>query len=114
MKKKDLVVIGIILAVILLSFALMQLFKKEGDYVLVRVEGKEVARYSLQIDGEYQLNGGTNVLKIQDGKAYLIYADCPDHLCINQGKVSQNGQTITCLPNRVTITVVSNDGGTWI
>ncbi|MBQ3596230.1 MAG: NusG domain II-containing protein [Clostridia bacterium] len=114
MKKKDLVVIGVILAVILLSFALMQLFKKEGDYVLVRVEGKEVARYSLQIDGEYQLNGGTNVLKIQDGKAYLIYADCPDHLCINQGKVSQNGQTITCLPNRLTITVVSNDGGTWI
>lgn len=114
MKKKDLVVIGVILAVILLSFALMQLFKKEGDYVLVRVEGKEVARYSLQIDGEYQLNGGTNVLKIQDGKAYLIYADCPDHLCINQGKISQNGQTITCLPNRVTITVVSNDGGTWI
>ena len=114
MKKKDLVVIGVILAVILLSFALMQLFKKDGDYVLVRVEGKEVARYSLQIDGEYQLNGGTNVLKIQDGKAYLIYADCPDHLCINQGKISQNGQTITCLPNRLTITVVSNDGGTWI
>ena len=114
MKKKDLVVIGVILAVILLSFALMQLFKKDGDYVLVRVEGKEVARYSLQIDGEYQLNGGTNVLKIQDGKAYLIYADCPDHLCINQGKISQNGQTITCLPNRLTITVVSDDGGTWI
>ena len=114
MKKKDLVVIGVILAVILLSFALMQLFKKDGDYVLVRVEGKEVARYSLQIDGEYQLNGGTNVLKIQDGKAYLIYADCPDHLCINQGKISQNGQTITCLPNRIVITVVSNDGGTWI
>jgi hypothetical protein len=110
MKKKDLVVIGVILAVILLSVLLMQLFKKEGDYVVVRIDGKQVAKYSLQTDGEYQLNGGTNVLKIQNGKAYLIYADCPDHLCINQGKVHQNGQTITCLPNRLTITVVTDNG----
>ena len=110
MKKKDLVVIGVIVAVILVLFAVMQIFKKEGDYVVVRIDGKEVAKYSLQIDGEYQLNGGTNVLKIQDGQAYLIYADCPDHLCINQGKVHQNGQTITCLPNRLTVTVISSVG----
>ena len=110
MKKKDLVVIGVILAVILVLFAVMQLFKKEGDYVVVRIDGKEVAKYSLQIDGEYQLNGGTNVLKIQGGMAYLTYADCPDHLCVNQGKIHQNGQTITCLPNRVTITVISIQG----
>ena len=110
MKKKDLVVIGVILAVILVLFAVMQLFKKEGDYVVVRIDGKEVAKYSLQIDGEYQLNGGTNVLKIQGGMAYLTYADCPDHLCVNQGKIHQNGQTITCLPNRVTITVISTQG----
>ena len=73
---------------------------------MVKVDGKEVARYSLSEDGEYELNGGTNILRIEDGKAYLTDATCPDHLCVNQGKIDQTGETITCLPNRLTVTVV--------
>ena len=57
----------------------------------------------------YELNGGTNILKIEDGKAFLIEASCPDHLCMNQGKIDQSGETITCLPNRLTVSVYSSD-----
>ena len=28
---------------------------------------------------------------------------------MNQGKIDQNGETITCLPNRLTVTVYSED-----
>jgi hypothetical protein len=69
------------------------------------VDGDQVAKYSLSVDGEYELNGGTNVLRIKDGKAYLTSASCPDHLCVKQGKIDQTGETITCLPNRLTVTV---------
>ena len=109
MKKRDFILIGAILAVILIVFAVMQLTKEEGAYVVVRVDGQEVAKYSLSENGEYELNGGTNILRIEDGKAYLTDADCPDHLCVNQGKISKSGETITCLPNRLTVTVYSAD-----
>ena len=109
MKKRDLILIGIILAVILITFLAVALIKEEGAYVIVRVDGAEVARYELSEDGQYELNGGTNTLRIEGGKAYLISADCPDHLCVNQGKIDESGEVITCLPNRLTVTVYAND-----
>ena len=109
MKKRDFILVGAILLVIVIAFAVTALIKEDGAYVVVRVDGKEVAKYSLTEDGEYELNGGTNVLKIEGGKAYLISADCPDHLCVKQGKVNKSGETITCLPNRLTVTVYGSD-----
>lgn len=109
MKKKDLILIGIVLAMILIAFLVISLVKEEGAYVIVRVNGEQVARYELSVDGEYVLNGGTNVLRIEAGKAYLVSANCPDLLCVNQGKIDESGETITCLPNRLTVTVYGAD-----
>lgn len=111
MKKKDFILIGVIVAVIAIVITVLSLTKKDGDYVVVKVDGNEVARYSLTQDGEYSLNGGTNVLRIENGKAYLVSANCPDHLCVKQGKIDQSGETITCLPNRLTVTVYSQTEG---
>ena len=105
MHKRDFVLIGIVLVLIVATCLVVALTKETGARVIVRVDGQQVATYSLLEDGEYSLNGGTNVLRIQDGKAYLTEADCPDHLCVKQGKVDQTGETITCLPNRLTVTV---------
>ena len=109
MKKRDFILIGAILAAVLVMFAVMTLTKKEGAYVIVRVDGNETARYSLHEDGEYELNGGTNLLRIEDGDAYLVSANCPDHLCVKQGRIDQTGETITCLPNQLTVTVYGAD-----
>ena len=91
MIKKDILIIVGILLFAFLSFLTIELTKDEGAYVVVRVEGVEVGKYSLYLDGEYELNGGTNILQIKDGKAYLIDATCPDKLCVNQGKIDQGG-----------------------
>ena len=111
MKKKDFILIAAIVAVIAIAILVLTLTKKDGDYVIVRVDGNEVAKYSLSQDGEYSLNGGTNILRIENGKAYLVSANCPDHLCVKQGKIDQKGETITCLPNRLTVTVYSTQEG---
>lgn len=111
MKKRDFILIGAILVIIAISIAVISLTKKDGAYVIVRVDGKQVAKYSLSENGEYELNGGTNILRIKNGKAYLVSASCPDHLCVKQGKISKTGETITCLPNRLTVTVYGADKG---
>lgn len=111
MKKRDWILIGGLLVLALVLTGLFLLLRQGGAYVIVRVDDREVARYSLSQDGQYDLNDGTNVLRIENGSAWLVSADCPDHLCVKQGKIRYGGQTITCLPNRLTVTVYADRSG---
>ena len=105
MKKRDIILIASILIVAIAFFLIVELTKEEGAGVTVKVDGVKVAEYSLSKNGTYPLNGGTNILVIEDGRAYLIDANCPDKLCVHQGKISRTGEVITCLPNQLTVTV---------
>lgn len=108
MKKRDLILIGIILAIALIGLGITQLVKEDGAYVSVTVNGTEVATYALSVDGEYVLNGGTNVLKIEKGEAWMVEANCPtqgDTRCTAQGKISKTTESIYCQPNNVLVTV---------
>ena len=98
----------IFIAALLIISALLFIFlhhNEVGAGVVVRVEGNEIARYSLSENGTYPLNGGTSILVIENGEAYLSDADCPDRLCVRQGSVKYTGECITCLPNKLTVTV---------
>ncbi len=105
MKKRDIILIASILVIAIAFFLIVELTKEEGAGVVVKVDGVEVAEYSLSKNGSYELNGGTNILVIENGKAYLTDANCPDKLCVHQGKISRTGEVITCLPNKLTVTV---------
>ena len=109
MKKRDLILIALILIVAIALFLVVELTKEEGAGVTVKVDGIKVAEYSLSADGTYPLNGGTNILVIENGKAYLTDANCPDKLCVHQGKISMTGEVITCLPNTLTVTVFGTE-----
>ena len=108
----DILLISALLLVALAVSLVTVLTRQDGTYVEIEEDGKIVATYSLDREGEYSLNGGTNILVIKEGRAYLTYADCPDHRCIRYGKIRFVGQSIICLPNRLTITVrgSSHDG----
>ena len=109
MKKRDIILIASILIVAIALFLVVEMTKEEGAGVTVKVDGVDIAEYSLSKNGTYSLNGGTNILVIEDGKAYLSDANCPDKLCVHQGKISMTGETITCLPNKLTVTVFGTE-----
>ena len=102
----DIIVISSFLLLSLIMLGVTQLTQEEGSVVQVTVDGEVVGEYSLLKNGIYSLNGGTNTLTIQNGEAYMSYSNCPDHVCENTGKIKHVGQTIICLPNRLTITIV--------
>ena len=107
----DIIVISAILLVSVSLLLIMTLSKKEGAVAVVEIDGKTVAEYSLAVNGEYSLNNGTNVLVIENGQAYLNYSNCPDHTCEITGKIHYVGQTIVCLPNKLSITIKGNAEG---
>jgi len=90
------------------AFLITEAMRETGSTVTVSVNGEKIAEYPLSENGEYIINGGTNLLVIENGKAYMKHASCPDKLCINQGKISLTGERIVCLPNKVMIEVFSD------
>ena len=101
----DIIVIATLLLVTLLVVLLTVLTKEDGNYVVVEIDGAIDGKYSLSQDGVYSLNNGTNILVIENGTAYLSYSSCPDHTCERTGRIRYVGQTIVCLPNRLSVTV---------
>lgn len=101
----DVCLIGLLLLIALVLLLVFFLRSVSGAWAVVRVNGEEVARYPLSENGTYPLNGGSNTLVIQDEQAWLCDANCPDKLCVKQGRISYSGQCITCLPNRLTVTL---------
>lgn len=115
-KKKyrlDIIIVAAILLVSLSLLLIVTLSKEEGSTVVVEIDGTTVATYPLDKNAEYSLNGGSNVLVVADGVAYMSYSNCPDHTCEKTGKIRYVGQTIICLPNKIAVTVKGGnaDGG---
>ncbi|WP_338106549.1 NusG domain II-containing protein [Mordavella massiliensis] len=108
LKKKDIILIILILLVAAGAWILHEVLKDAGSGIaVIRVDGAFEGTYSLNEDEEISINDGTNILRIRNGKAKMIEADCPDQLCVNQKAVSGNGESIICLPNRVIVEIQS-------
>lgn len=103
-----------------IAFASFSLFlwqrlaaSEEGTMVVVSRNGDMIASYPLNTDERIVLTGdggGSNVLVIRDGEAYMEEADCPDKLCVKQGPVGKNGESIICLPHKLAVQIIG--GGT--
>lgn len=113
MKKNDVILSGGILIVALLLFLVMHLTRgEEGNQIQITVDGNVYGTYSLAKDQviEVKENDFYNRIRIQDGKAYMEEANCPDGYCEEQGKISGRTQTIVCLPHKLVVEVLDADG----
>lgn len=109
MKKKDLLLIGIILlaaAICWIGFRLSG--DDKGDILVITVDGKVYGTYELAEDQVIAI-GSTNQCEIKDGVVRMTEADCPDQLCRKQKSIDASGGTIVCLPNKVVLEI-SNSG----
>ncbi len=114
--RRDIVLILCLLTAGLLICLTVWLFSGKGGTVVVRVGGTVVGEYSLYETRTLTLQGtgGTNLLRIQNGQAWIEDADCPDGLCIRTGKISRQGQSIICLPHQLVVEVQGVTSGNEI
>ena len=109
-RKGDLILIAVIvLTAVLLLF--LRPFQEPGTSLTVTIDGEYYGSWSLSNDIEILIPGlsGTNCLRICAGSASVAAADCPDKLCVNHTPISNSGERIVCLPNRVIISVDSEE-----
>ena len=101
---------GLFLSGILLTIGIY-LFSQMGESVCITIDGTVYGTYSLNEDREIPVEqGGTviNVVQIEHGSVRMEQATCPDELCIRQGAISRERQTIVCLPHKLVVEVYGN------
>lgn len=114
LRKGDLILITAILLATIALFIFRPL-RHPGTTVTITVDGVYYGSWELSKDVEIPIQGysGTNCLQIASGTASMISADCPDLLCVHHAPISNTGERIVCLPNRVIVSIdtKSNSSG---
>ncbi len=106
-KRGDLYLICGCLLAALACCGLWLLLRQTGAAVIVEQNGRETARYALKEDRTVRIEGegGYNLLVIEGGEVWLSEADCPNRLCVKTGRIRYAGQSIVCLPHRLTVRI---------
>ena len=106
--KRDIVFLtALFLFGVALTFCIYH-FSGSGSEIRITVDGALFGVYDLRENQEItvECENGVNVIAIENGEAYMKAADCPDGLCMHQGKISRDKQTIVCLPHKLVVEAV--------
>jgi len=109
----------ILLALVLLLLAgglwlVLRLTARQGGEAVVTLNGEVYAVLPLGEDTVLPVvsaDGHSNTVVVEDGQVRMQAADCPDQVCVRQGRISRDGESIVCLPHKLTVTVRSAGAG---
>lgn len=104
MRKNDIILIIMVFLSAVVIMLFLNRVKTDGKYVVVMSEGQEYARLPLEENTQISVNG-KNEVKIENGEVFVCMADCPDKLCMKQGKIKDSVKSIVCLPNKMTVKI---------
>ncbi len=107
-KKKDIILVLIILILSLFALAMIALTKEEGGTVVIKVNGEITQSLPLSEDIIVIIGEKTedyNILEIKDGYVYMTEANCPDKLCVKHNRIHYNHESIVCLPHKVVVEI---------
>jgi hypothetical protein len=84
----------------------------QGAEVRVLVDGRPWARLSLFQNQDLYVPGklGTSHIQVHDGQVRFVDSPCTTHQCVQQGWLSEGGESAACLPNGVSLLIPADDG----
>lgn len=75
--------------------------------VVINYNGNEIIRANLDNDNRYEINGAISkmIIVVENNTVDVIYSECDGQDCVLHNKISQVGDVIACIPNKVIITI---------
>ncbi|MBP3736735.1 MAG: NusG domain II-containing protein [Lachnospiraceae bacterium] len=127
-KKADLLLAAALLLLSFTGFVFLRPAASSDGVVVIRISGRIIAEYPLDTDitvripddetGAGTAESGTaaadmpfNEIEILGREVCMRDANCSNRLCILQGKISRPGQSIICLPHRLTVEIRAEGTG---
>ena len=113
--KASIIAVVVIVACVLAGVAAWMLLGAGGQGARAVVHDGDGGTTNIELSGADETftittSLGTNVVRLEGGEVFVEEADCANHDCMKQGKISTPGQQIVCLPHKLWIEVVAADG----
>lgn len=103
----DLILNILIILLCILVPICLSVFSKDGEKaVLVSYDGNAERVINLSEDFTYQTHGVE--VTVENGKAFVSNTNCPDRLCMKMREAENVGDSIICVPNKVSVRIVGN------
>ena len=112
LKRGDIVIFS---ALLLLAAALFVFHfaapKEAGAVAKIAVNNQTVKTLPLSQNTTYKVEtaAGYNLVVIEDGRAFVREADCKNRICVKSRAISRAGETIVCLPHKMTVSIVGGE-----
>lgn len=114
MKNLNYYIMAGLLALVLISFGVSHLVQRQmtgGDlrleiyrdghlYQTIGLSGASAEEIKV-----LHANGRYNVVEIENGRARVKEADCPNQLCVRTGWISHPGHLAVCVPNKFNMVI---------
>ena len=117
MKKLIVLLAAAVILCLAVYFAFV-LFAPAGTTAVIYVDGREYRRvdlskvkepYVIEIETVY----GRNSVLVEPGAISVSSADCPDKICVHQGRLTGAGIPIVCMPHRLVIDIEGGETDAW-
>ena len=105
--------IVLIAALVAVCFCAWILPRPQGKTAQVSVDGKIVATLPLSEDGVFSLENGMKVV-VEKGTVRVTHSTCRDGICEKTGAISKEGQSIFCLPNRISVVISQEEVDAYV
>lgn len=117
MKKKEIIILAIVVAVLAVVLLIMNVIGGQGARRLViTIDGEEYQTIALtdQTNMHFTVETpyGNNEVVITNGVVDVVSADCHNQVCVDTKPASKVFDKIVCLPHKLILEIVSDNGGT--
>ena len=115
MRPRDLIILVVLVAASLVWFFWSRHVPSDLETeAVVHIDHVEVARIPLvsgqPMDFSYPERPAVHFHRYEDGTFAFIESDCPDKVCIKEGRLKQPYHYAACLPNMVVVTIEAVEG----
>ena len=110
----DWIIIAPVITAAVISMIHFHLTPSPGIEIVVMGDNRMQENHSLGKNQTVTIAGvlGNTDITIQDRKAWISKAPCPHQICVNMGKISREGESLVCLPNRVLVFITGKADNT--
>ncbi len=98
----------ILLGICGIWIAVSRLSVREGNYAVVKVDGKIICQLPLAEERVVMIDGKNHIrlkVVVDRGSVFVEHSDCPDKICEQKGRIDKVNENIICLPARTVIEI---------
>lgn len=106
-QKSDIIVITAVFVMMTALIFCTHFSKNQSDKYVVSYNGQEVVSGYLSDDTVFSYKNMT--FEVKDHQISVIKTDCEDKICQHTGEISSRFRSIVCVPNKITVTIISDD-----